>query len=156
MLLTAGIQAPDASVVNQDGRGLALSSLWQQGPLVLYFYPKDNTSGCTLESQEFTELKEAFGALNAQVVGVSKDSCKSHQKFIADQSLSLTLLSDEDGVLCEAYGVWQEKKNYGKTFMGIVRSTFIIDAQGVVRYAEYGVKSKGHAQAMLDVLKALS
>ncbi len=124
-------------------------------PVVLFFYPRDNTSGCTKESIAFSELLPEFEALGANVFGISKDSLSSHDKFVAKQNLTVPLLSDENGTACEDFGVWAEKKMYGKTFMGIVRSTFLIDGEGNIARAWPKVKVDGHAAEVLEALKAL-
>jgi len=123
--------------------------------VVLYFYPKDDTSGCTIEANQFTQHIDAFTEHDTVVFGVSKDSCDSHTDFINKFALKVSLLADEEGELCEAYGVWQEKEKNGVKKMGIVRSTFIIDKQGVIRYAEYWVSAEGHAASMLQKVKEL-
>ncbi len=125
-------------------------------PYVIYFYPKDDTPGCTMEAQEFTELMDEFQRLNAALLGVSRDSCMKHAEFRDKYGLGVTLLADVDGQLCEAYGVWQEREKNGEKRKGIVRSTFIVDGEGVIRHAEYGVSPKGHAEQILEVLRGLS
>ncbi|MDH5735173.1 MAG: peroxiredoxin [Gammaproteobacteria bacterium] len=123
--------------------------------VVLYFYPKDDTPGCTIEANQFTALVNEFSALDTVVIGVSKDDCASHQAFIDKFNLKIMLLSDTTGELCEAYGVWQEKEKNGIKKMGIVRSTFIINKQGNIVDAEYGVTAEGHAQAVLNKIRQL-
>lgn len=123
--------------------------------LVLFFYPRDDTSGCTKESIGFSQHKDAFDAANAIVVGVSKDSVKSHDKFVAKHDLTVPLLSDEHGDLCENLGVWGEKQMYGKKFMGIERSTFVVDGDGVIRHIWRKVKVPGHVEEVLEVVRAL-
>jgi thioredoxin-dependent peroxiredoxin len=120
--------------------------------LVLYFYPKDNTPGCTTEAIDFTNLLPEFQKLGARVVGVSPDSVASHCKFIAKQNLQIELLSDPEHQMAEAFGIWQLKKFMGKEYMGIVRSTFVIDAQGNLAHSWPSVKVKGHAAAVLEWL----
>lgn len=154
-MLTAGQKAPDFSVPNQDQKLVNLSDLLGK-KTVLYFYPKDDTPGCTIEANDFTDLYDEFEALNTQVVGVSKDDCLSHDRFIEKYGLNVQLLSDVEGELCEAYGVWQEKEKNGEKKMGIVRSTFIIDEAGTLVDVMYGVTAKGHAQTVLDKVKALT
>jgi peroxiredoxin Q/BCP len=122
--------------------------------LVLYFYPKDNTPGCTTQAITFTEQKDAFAAEGAEILGVSKDSLKKHDNFTAKQNLKITLGSDETGTVCEDFGVWKEKKMYGKTFMGIERTTFLIDPEGIIRAIWPKVKVKDHIPAVLDTLKS--
>ncbi len=122
--------------------------------LVLYFYPKDSTPGCTTEGLDFNALLPKFQHAGATVLGVSKDSLKSHQNFCSKQGFRFDLVSDADGAICEAFGVIQPKKLYGREFLGIVRSTFLIDPAGVIRQKWQPVKVAGHAQAVLDALKA--
>ena len=123
--------------------------------VVLYFYPKDDTPGCTIEANQFTELASEFAKADTVVLGVSKDSCASHQAFIDKFGLKVDLLADTSGALCDAYGVWQEKEKAGVKKMGIVRSTFVIDKAGKLVEAQYGVNPEGHAQAMLERVRAL-
>ena len=120
--------------------------------VVLYFYPKDNTSGCTLESKDFTALQNEFKAKGYKIIGVSKDSVKSHKNFIEKQELDLLLLSDKEQELIKAFDVLKEKSMYGRTYMGVVRSTFILDEQGLVTKEYRNVKAKEHAQKVLDEL----
>ncbi|WP_222564825.1 peroxiredoxin [Novilysobacter antarcticus] len=120
--------------------------------LVLYFYPKDHTPGCTTESRDFTALLPQFEAAGARILGVSRDSVKTHQNFIAKQELGFALVSDADEALCNAFGVIREKNMYGRKVMGIVRSTYLIDPDGVIAHVWQPVKVPGHAQAVLDVL----
>ncbi|MCP4820025.1 MAG: peroxiredoxin [Shimia sp.] len=146
--------APDFTLPSTSGQDVTLSAL-RPAPVVLFFYPRDNTSGCTKESIAFSELLPEFEALGANVFGISKDSLSSHDKFVAKQNLTVPLLSDENGTACEDFGVWAEKKMYGKTFMGIVRSTFLIDGEGNIARAWPKVKVDGHAAEVLEALKAL-
>lgn len=122
---------------------------------VVFFYPKDNTPGCTTEAKDFTGLKSAFDKLGVDLVGVSKDSLKKHDNFRAKQDLSVTLASDEDGAACEAFGVWVEKQNYGNTYMGIERSTFLILADGSIAEVWRKVRVKGHAETVLEATRAV-
>lgn len=122
---------------------------------VLYFYPKDSTPGCTTEGNDFTELHSAFEELNTQILGASMDSMKRHENFKAKQGFSFELISDPDAELCEIFGVYQMKKNFGKEYMGIVRSTFIIDPSGTVVKEWTKVKVKGHAAEVLEAIKEL-
>ena len=151
MTPTLGSQAPDFSVPNQDNINRTLADYSGQY-LVLYFYPKDDTPGCTREAIGFSELADAFFDKQAVVVGVSPDSVASHQKFRDKHQLTVELLSDESKALCQAYGVWQEKKNYGKTYMGIVRSTVLIDPNGVVQKIWKSVKVDGHPDAVCQAI----
>ena len=154
-MLQANQAAPAFQTVNQHNQPVSLQDFKGRKNVVLYFYPKDDTPGCTIEANEFTRLASEFAAADTVVLGVSKDSCASHQAFIDKFGLEVDLLSDEDGSLCEAYGVWQEKEKNGVKKMGIVRSTFVIDKNGTLVEALYGVAPEGHAQAMLEVVKAL-
>ncbi len=147
--------APDFSLLNQDGKIIHLMDFKDKKNVILYFYPKDDTPGCTIEANQFTALIEAFAALDTVVLGVSKDSCTSHQAFINKFNLKVELLSDNDGKLCESYHVWQEKEKNGEKKMGIVRSTFLINKDGVLVDVIYGVTAEGHAQAMLEKVTAL-
>lgn len=149
-MLQAGMQAPLFQLPDQSGQKLNLADLIGEKTIVLYFYPKDDTPGCTIEAQQFTQLADEFAAANTVVIGVSQDSCNSHQEFINKYDLKVILISDEDGELCRQYGVWQEKEKNGQRKMGIVRSTFIINPQGKLAKAEYGVTPDGHAA---DILK---
>jgi peroxiredoxin Q/BCP len=124
-------------------------------PVVLFFYPRDDTSGCTRENEDFTALLPQFEAAGARVFGISKDSLASHEKFMKKKALGVPLLSDEGSEVCEDFGVWKEKKMYGKTFMGIERSTFLIDAEGRIAREWRKVKVPGHAEEVLAAVKAL-
>lgn len=154
-MLTVNQTAPAFSSVDQANQPIQLADYQGKKTVVLYFYPKDDTPGCTIEAQQFTALADEFAAQDTVIWGVSKDSCDSHQAFIEKYSLTVGLLSDPDGELCEAYGVWQEKERNGVKKMGIVRSTFIIDQSGVLRFVEYGVQAEGHAQAILEHVQQL-
>lgn len=153
-MIDIGSPAPDFCLPRDGGGTITLSAL-RPAPVVLFFYPRDNTKGCTLEAQGFTAQVSAFEAAGATVLGVSKDSVASHDRFREKQGLGVALLSDAESDVCEAYGVWAEKKMYGKTFMGIVRSTFLIDAEGVLRAEWRKVKVKGHAEEVLAAAQAL-
>jgi peroxiredoxin Q/BCP len=146
-----GDKAPAFTAVTGDGQTIRSEDLLGH-PYVLYFYPKDDTPGCTKEACAFRDLHADFAARGARLFGVSKDSAASHQKFTTKYGLPFPLLSDTTGALCEAYGVWQEKKNYGKTYMGIVRSTVVVDAAGRVQAVFPNVKVVGHAEQVLAVL----
>ncbi len=124
--------------------------------VVLYFYPKDMTPGCTTQAQDFSEKYDDFKKLDVEIIGVSRDSLELHKKFIEKHSIPYPLISDEDGALCSAYGVWQEKKMYGKTYMGIVRSTYLIAKDGVVKKLWKKVSPKGHADEVLKFCKNLT
>jgi len=140
---------PDADMTMTDSANLA------GNPYVIYFYPKDDTPGCTMEGLEFTELMSDFDELGAAVIGVSKDTCVSHAAFRDKYGLNIRLLADVEGQLCDAYGVWQEREKNGEKKMGILRSTFIVDADGKIRHAMYDVKPKGHAEQVLEMVRAL-
>jgi len=147
--------APAFNTPNQDNKSISLSDYQGSKNVVLYFYPKDDTPGCTIEANQFTELASEFAKADTVVLGVSKDSCSSHQSFIGKFGLKVDLLADTTGELCDAYGVWQEKEKAGVKKMGIVRSTFVIDKTGQLVEVVYGVNPEGHAQAMLDRVKGL-
>jgi peroxiredoxin len=148
--------APDFTSVNQDGGNISLSQYRGKKNVVLYFYPKDDTPGCTIEANEFTALIEEFDAADTVVLGVSKDTCEKHQKFINKYNLKVELLADTGGELCELYGTWGERKFMGKKYMGIGRSTFVIDKQGKLAEVNYKVKAKGHAQMILELVQGLA
>ena len=153
-MIDAGDTAPDFTLPRDGGGEVTLSALRPKA-VVLYFYPKDDTSGCTFEAKDFTAAAEDFAAAGAVVVGLSKDSVKSHDKFLAKHSLNLILASDEESDVCERYGVWAEKSMYGKKYMGIERSTFLIDGSGKVARAWHKVKVPGHVDEVLAAAKAL-
>ncbi|MFN4099927.1 MAG: thioredoxin-dependent thiol peroxidase [Pararhodobacter sp.] len=146
--------APDFTAPTHDGKTITLSELRGQ-PVVLYFYPKADTPGCTQEAKDFTELGAAFKAAGAEVIGVSKDAPAKLEKFGLKYDLGVTLVSDAEGDICEQYGVWGEKSMYGKTFMGITRATFLIDGQGNVARIWPKVSVKGHAEEVLEAVKLM-
>jgi thioredoxin-dependent peroxiredoxin len=150
-----GKKAPAFTLPDQDGKPVTLASLVAKGPVVLYFYPKDSTPGCTVEACSFRDNLGAVRALGAQVIGVSADSTASHQKFIAKQSLNFPLLSDPANTVTKAYGVYKMKSLYGREFMGIERSTFLIGSDGVVKQTFPKVKVNGHTEDVLAALKEL-
>jgi len=152
-LPAAGDRAPDVPLVLSSGQTRRLEDFAGQW-LVLYFYPKDSTPGCTTEGRDFNALLPQFQALGATVLGASRDSVRSHENFRAKQGFAFDLASDADEALCNAYGVIREKNMYGRKVMGIERSTFLIDPDGVIARAWRPVKVPGHAQAVLDALKA--
>lgn len=152
--LTTGSPAPDFTLPRDGGDSLTLSSL-RGKPVVLYFYPKDDTSGCTTEAIAFSSLSADFEAAGATVIGISPDSVKSHDKFIAKHGLSVALAADEDKSVLEAYGVWKEKSMYGRTYMGVERSTFLIDPEGKIAAIWRKVKVAGHAEAVLKTVTEL-
>ena len=149
--LSPGDPAPDFTAETDGGGSIQLSEL-RGRKVVLYFYPRDNTAGCTLEACEFRDTSQGFSAKNAVVLGVSADSMKSHDRFKAKYDLTFPLISDADRKIAEAYGTWREKSLYGRTYMGIVRSTFVIDEEGTVVAIYDKVKPRGHAQALLAAL----
>ncbi len=153
-MIEVGNKAPDFCLPNQDDVEICLRDLAGKW-VVLYFYPKDNTPGCSTEAIDFSAKKAEFEDLGAVILGVSADSTKKHRNFIEKKELSITLLSDEEHQVLEAYGVWQLKKNYGREYMGIVRSTFLIDPDGVLRAKWEKVRVKGHVEAVLEKLKEL-
>jgi len=149
-----GTTAPDFTLP-RDGGGEITLSAQKPKTVVLYFYPKDDTSGCTKQAIGFTEMAAEFDAAGAIVIGVSKDSVAKHDKFIAKHALGIALASDENSDVCEQYGVWKEKSMYGKKYMGIERSTFLIDGEGMLRQEWRKVKVPGHVEAVLEAVKAL-
>jgi peroxiredoxin Q/BCP len=153
-MLEIGNKAPDFCLPNQDSEEICLRD-FQGSWVVLYFYPKDNTPGCTTEALDFTALKSDFEKEGATILGVSPDSIKRHCNFIEKKNLKITLLSDEEKEVAQKYGVWQLKKMYGKEYMGIVRSTFLINQDGEIAYIWSKVKVKGHAKEVLEKLKEL-
>ena len=146
--------APDFTLPGTDGAEVTLSSLRPKA-VVLFFYPRDNTPGCTKEAIGFSALKDEFAAQNTIIFGISKDDMKSHHKFVEKQDLSVELLTDAESDVCEAYEVWKEKSMYGKTCMGIERSTFLIDGEGKIAQVWRKVKVPGHVDAVMDAVKAL-
>ena len=153
-LLQVGQPAPEFTATDRDNNALSLSDFLGNW-LILYFYPKDNTPGCTTEAKEFTARTAEFYSLNARVVGVSPDSVKSHARFQSKHNLSITLLSDPEHQIATAYGVWQLKKFMGKEYMGVVRSTFLINPEGALAYIWSKVKVKGHVAEVLAQLREL-
>ncbi len=152
--IEVGMQAPDFKLkTNGDGE-LQLSTLKGEN-VIIYFYPKDMTPGCTTESCDFRDAMPDFTKLDARIIGISKDSVARHDKFIAKHNLPFALVSDEEGVACEAFGVWQLKKFMGREYMGIVRTTFLIDKEGKIAAIWPNVKVKGHVDAVLESLKSL-
>ncbi|PLL13348.1 peroxiredoxin [Tabrizicola sp. TH137] len=153
-MIAEGANAPDFTLPRDGGTDVTLSS-FRPGKVVLYFYPKDDTPGCTLEAQDFTARLAEFSAANTTVIGVSKDSVKAHDKFCKKHGLGVILASDEAGHTCEDYGVWVEKSMYGKTYMGVERTTVLIDGAGKVARVWNKVSVKGHADEVLAAAKAL-
>lgn len=154
-MLEAQQKAPDFQSVNQYDQPVSLSDYLGKKNVVLYFYPKDDTPGCTIEANEFTQKASEFAEYDTVVIGVSKDNCESHRAFIDKFGLKVDLLADTNGELCESYGVWREREKNGVKSMAIFRSTFIIDKQGNLADVEYGVNPEGHAQAVLEKVKEL-
>ena len=154
MPLTIGTKAPAFILPATDGREISLDSL-RGRKVVLYFYPKDDTSGCTLEDQNFQALREALAAADTEIIGVSPDSLKSHDKFRAKYGLAFTLASDEAKTMLEAYGVWVEKSMYGRTYMGVERTTVLIDREGNIARVWPKVKVAGHAEEVLAAARSL-
>ena len=153
-MLATGDLAPDFTLPRDGGEMVTLSAL-KPSKVVLYFYPRDDTPGCTTEGLEFTALASEFEAAGAIVIGISKDTVAKHDKFIAKHDLNIALASDETSDICENYGVWVEKNMYGKKYMGIERATYLIDGEGKIAQVWRKVKVPGHAEAVLDAVKAL-
>ena len=151
-MINEGDKAPAINVTASDGGSINLAAPGQ--PLVLYFYPKDDTSGCTREAQDFTALAGDYSKAGVKVVGVSRDPMKSHEKFIGKYGLSVPLVSDEDGRISDAFGTWVQKSMYGRKYMGMERSTFLIGADGRVVKAWRKVKVPGHAEEVLEAARA--
>lgn len=147
--------APLFRSFNQHNKIVSLADYAGEKNVVLYFYPKDDTPGCTIEANDFTALASEFAALETVVIGVSKDSCQSHVAFIDKYGLKVDLLADESGELCEMYDVWREREKNGVKMMHVMRSTFIIDKQGKLVDVEYGVNHEGHAQVVLEKVRGL-
>lgn len=153
-MLQIGHAAPSFTLADADMASVKLTDYKGQH-IVLYFYPRDDTPGCTVEATEFSDMDDDFSKLNAVVLGVSRDDCLSHAAFRDKHGLVVRLLADTEGTVCNKYGVWQEKEKDGVKKMGIVRSTFIIDKDGILRHALYGITPKGHAAEVLKLIKAL-
>lgn len=149
-----GMTAPQFDLPRDGGGNVSLADLKGKN-VVLYFYPKDDTSGCTVEAVDFTALSDEFAKAGAVVIGMSPDPVKAHDKFIAKHNLGIILASDEDKSVLEAYGVWKEKSMYGRTYMGVERSTFLIGKDGTIARVWRKVKVPGHARDVLDAVKAL-
>ena len=152
--LEDGMEAPLFSAEDSAGNVWNLSDLLAEGKrVVLYFYPKDSTPGCTKQACDFRDNMGVLSSADVAVFGVSKDSAKSHQNFTEKQELNFPLLLDTEGKLLEKYGVWREKQNYGRTYMGIARSTFVIESDGTLSMAKYGVKATGHVARIMKHLE---
>lgn len=154
-MLHPGDSAPDFSLPDADMEVNHGARLWAERHLVLCFYPKDNTPSCTMEALEFTDLHADFEAAGANLAGISRDTCASHGAFRDEHGLSVLLLADTEGEVCAAYGVLREKHIHGLTRRGIMRSTFLIERGGRIHHAFYDVKPRGHAQHMLELVRAL-
>ena len=150
--MNVGDKAPEVLGVNEQGEQILLSH-YRGKKVVLYFYPKDNTSGCMLEAQSLRDGKAELTRRGFRIVGVSPDSEKSHRNFCAKHDLNFTLLADTDHSVCEAYGVWAEKSMYGRKYMGVLRTTFVIDAEGRIEQVFTKVDTKNHYQQILDAYK---
>ncbi len=151
-MLEINTKAPDFTLENQDGELVSLSD-YKGKNVVLYFYPKDNTPGCTSQACNFSELKKDFSDKNAVILGVSKDTVKSHQNFVSKYNLNFTLLADPELKAITAYDVWKEKMNYGKKYMGVVRTTYIINEEGIITHAFEKVNASKNPSEMLELLK---
>ncbi len=152
--IAIGQPVPDVELLTTDDQSMRFSDLAGKN-IVLYFYPKDNTPGCTVEGQDFRDSFEEFRKLNTEILGVSRDSIKSHEGFRSKNCFPFDLVSDTSGSLCELFDVIREKKLYGKNYMGIERSTFIIDRTGILRHEFRGVKVDGHVAHVLTTLRSL-
>lgn len=153
--LQAGDKAPDFKLETDNGGTVSLAEFKGKKNVVLYFYPKDDTPGCTLEAQGFRDNKEKFAAADTVIIGLSKDNCKSHDKFKNKYELNFQLASDESGEVCNNYNTWVEKSMYGKKYMGIQRDTFLIDKQGKIAQIWRKVKVDGHVDEVLEAVKNL-
>jgi peroxiredoxin Q/BCP len=151
-MLKVGDKAPDFKLKSDKDQEVSLKDFLGKSDVVLYFYPKDNTTGCTKEACSFRDNIQPIQANNAVVLGISPDSVKSHQNFISKQNLNFTLLSDPDHEVAEAYGAWGEKSMYGKKYMGILRTTFVIGKDGKIKHVFEKVKPEGHAEEVLKIL----
>jgi peroxiredoxin Q/BCP len=151
-MVEVGKPAPDFTLQDQLGKKVTLSKL-KGSPVVLYFYPKDDTPGCTKEACAFRDAFAEYEKLGAKILGVSPDSTESHAKFVKKHELPFTLLADTERKVCEAYGVWKEKNMYGRKTMGVERTSFVIDSKGIVRQVFPGVKVDGHSSAVLTAIK---
>ena len=152
-MIDEGDKAPTLAIETSDGQRIDLAA--PGAPLVLYFYPKDDTPGCTREAQDFTAHADAFASAGAKVVGVSRDTAAKHGKFIAKYDLKVPLVADEDGKVSDAFGTWVEKSLYGRKYMGLERATFLIGPDGTIAKVWRKVKVAGHAEAVLNAVKAL-
>ena len=154
-MIKENTKAPDFKLQNQEGRSVSLAD-FSGKPLILYFYPKDDTPGCTTEACSFRDDYSVYQQMNVEIVGISPDDVKSHDKFAEKYELPFELLADDGQQVCEAYGVWGKKKNFGKEYFGVKRTTFLIDADGMVRKVFEGVKPASHSQEVIEAVKTLS
>jgi peroxiredoxin len=154
-MLQAGDMAPLFSLPDADLDKVSLEDFLGKRNVVVYFYPKDDTPGCTLEALEFTDLQSEFEDSQVEILGISRDNCISHGAFRDKHGLTVRLLADTEGETCDAYGVWQQREINGQVKEGVVRSTFVIDTRGVLRHALYDVKPKGHATQVLSLVRDL-
>jgi peroxiredoxin Q/BCP len=154
-MLQVGTPVPVFDLPDADLNVVSLASLRKRHHVVLYFYPKDDTPGCTIEAIDFSDLYDKFEALDTVVLGVSMDDCSSHGRFRDKHGLAVRLLADADGEVCTSYGVLVEREGEGRKRTGILRSTFLIDKDGILRHALYGVNARGHAAAVLELVKSL-
>ena len=155
-MLQAGQAAPGFDLPDAEMEAVSLASFKKRKVVVLYFYPKDDTPGCTMEAIEFSDMQDEFTRLDAVVIGISMDDCLSHGSFLDKHGLAVQLLADVDGEVCSQYGVLHEKEHDGRKKTCIQRSTFIIDKHGVLRHALYGVSPRGHATAVLDLIRGMA
>lgn len=153
-MLQAGDRAPEFSLPDADMERVKSADLLRDNTVILCFYPKDDTPGCTMEALEFTDLQHEFEACAATIVGISRDTCASHGAFRDKYGLTMRLLADTDGEVCEAYGVLREKEKNGQRLLGIARTTFVINRDGIIQHALYDVVPKGHAQRMLELVQS--
>ncbi|MEW8189609.1 MAG: peroxiredoxin [Candidatus Thiodiazotropha endolucinida] len=155
-MLNPGDKAPPFELPDADMHIINSNHFLGNQNLVIYFYPKDDTTGCTIEALELSDLMDQFSALDTQVIGISRDNCVSHAAFRDKHGLTVQLLADTEGEVCNDYDVWREKEKNGEKRMGILRSTFIIDKTGIIREALYDVKPKGHATQVLEKVKKIT
>jgi peroxiredoxin len=154
-MLSPGDKAPPFALPDSDMYFISSDQFFGHSHLVLYFYPKDDTTGCTIEAVELSDAIDEFNHLNTQIVGISRDDCVSHAAFRDKHGLAVELLSDSEGEVCLAYDVWREREKNGVKHMGILRSTFIINKDGIIQHALYNVKPKGHAAQLLELVKKM-
>jgi peroxiredoxin len=154
-MLQAGDKAPLFSLPDADMDKVSLDDFLGKNTVVIYFYPKDDTPGCTIEAIEFTDLQHEFERLGVEILGISRDNCTSHGAFRDKHGLTVRLLADTECETCNDYGVWQKREINGQVKEGVVRSTFVVDSEGTIRHALYDVKPKGHASQILDLVRTL-